>query len=196
MQKIKTSFAFLVVILGTIISCTNPSDYSPKPRGFFRISFPEKTYQEAKTGCPFTMDIPSYSVLRDDLTAGAQPCWKNLDFPDYNARLHISYFKISPQAPFSALTEDARTFAFKHTAKASAIDQRRISRPEDAVYGLTYYIKGNTASNLQFFVSDSTKHYLRAALYFNEKPNMDSIAPVLEFIQADVERMVHTITWK
>lgn len=125
-----------------------------------------------------------------------QSCWKNVDFPQFNAKLHLSYFDIDKNITFAQLTEDARTFVFKHTAKATSIDQKKISRPAHKIFGLEYFIQGNTASNYQFYVSDSTQHYLRGALYFNEKPNLDSIKPVLEFLKMDIEHLISTIRWK
>lgn len=185
----------VAICLGTS-SCSS-EDYSPKPRGFFRIDFPERSYIRFETpGCPYRFEAPAYSVLGDDPSRDAEPCWKNLDFPQFNARLHISYFRIGPRSPFSVLTEDARTFVFKHTTKAAAIDQQRIYRPEDNVYGMQYFIKGNTASNYQFYVSDSTTHYLRGALYFNERPHLDSIQPVLEFVRDDIQHLINTLEWK
>jgi len=186
----------MVIALGVLTSCWNTTDYSPKPRGFFRVKFPEKAYQITETGCPFIFEIPTYAQLVQDQSKDAKPCWKNLDFPQFNARLHISYFDITPRATFEELTEDARTFAFKHTAKATAIDQSIISYPAQQVYGLLYHIRGNTASNLQFYVSDSTKHYLRGALYFNEKPHLDSIQPILDFLREDIHHLVHTFEWR
>ena len=47
-----------------------------------------------------------------------------------------------------------------------------------------YDLKGNTASSLQFFVTDSTRNFLRGSLYFNAEPNKDSLAPVMDFHQA------------
>lgn len=196
MQKQLKNLCFLALLLLTASACSNNSDYSPKPRGFFRINFHAKDYKPLQTGCPFTFEAPSYSQLTPDLSTGADPCWKNLDFPEYNARLHLSYMDIGPNATLAQLSEDARTFAFKHTAKATAIDQSRVNDPAKKVYGLTYFIRGNAASNLQFYVSDSTKHYLRGALYFNEKPNLDSIQPVLDFLGADVQHIINTLQWK
>ncbi len=186
-----------VVMLATFFWACQSSDYSPKPRGYHRIIFPEKTYRIADIGgCPFVFDIPTYSQLIDDISRNAQPCWKNLDFPRFNARLHLSFFRIGPMASFDQLTEDARTFAFKHTTKATAIEQMNISRPEQHIYGLEYSIKGNTASNYQFYLSDSTTHYMRGALYFNEKPNLDSIQPVLEFLKEDIRHLIRTFRWE
>ncbi|ERJ61474.1 gliding motility lipoprotein GldD [Sphingobacterium paucimobilis] len=185
---------FLVLAAITITACNN-DDYSPKPRGFHRIIFPDKIYTEHQTGCPYRFDIPTYSRLETDKSNNAKACWKNLDFPQFNARLHISYFPIGPNSTLEQLTEDARTFAFKHTAMASSITQKEIYLPENAVYGVEYHIAGNTASNYQFFISDKSKHYLRGALYFNEKPHLDSIKPVLEFIEKDIAHLIMTTKW-
>jgi len=183
----------LVILLA---ACQN-QDYSPKPRGYYRIAFPVKDYVLANTGgCPFTFEIPVYSRLVDDPSKNTEPCWKNLDFPQFNARLHISFFRIGPASSFEQLTEDARTFAFKHTTKATGIEQTNVSVPDAKVYGLVYTIKGNTASNYQFYLSDSTAHYLRGALYFNEKPNQDSIQPVLDFLKEDIQHIIHTFRWQ
>lgn len=195
MANNKHKYFFLIFWCIVLFACSN-NDYTPKPRGFFRIEFPEKEYISIQTACPFEFDIPVYGTLVDDHSRDAGKCWKNLDLPQFNARLHLSYFEISPSAPFHQLTEDARTFVFKHTSKATAIEQKRIHNPRHRVYGIEYFIEGNTASNYQFYVSDSSKHYLRGALYFNEKPHLDSIQPVLEFVKADIEHLIHSIRWK
>lgn len=187
------SFLLLIFVQ---ISCGN-QDYSPKPRGYHRIILPEKQFSQASpTGCPYSFEIPQYSKLVKDEESNAQPCWKNLDFPNFNAKLHLSYFEINKNATLNALTEDARAFVFKHSPKATAIDQQKITQPQQDVYGLSYTIQGNTASNFQFYVTDNKKHYLRGALYFYEKPNMDSIQPVLEFVKSDIQHLITTIRWK
>ena len=182
---------FAALLLG---GCT--TEYSPKPRGYFRIKLPEKTYQPYSSGCPFSVHIPSYTTMEPDRSADARPCWMDLSFPAFNARIHLSYMPVTDPTNFNELVEDARTFAFNHTVRATAIDQQRIHRPDADVYGLKYEIKGNTASNIQFFVTDSTHHYLRGALYFHEKPRLDSIQPVLDFIKTDIDTLIQSITWR
>lgn len=197
MERIKLFVLVLMAVtLATlsISSCT--SHYSPKPRGYFRIELPEKAYTPLSLSCPFVFDLPTYATIEPDRSADAQPCWANILFEQFNARIHLSYIPVDGTDHFNALVEDARTFAFKHTIKATAIDQERISRRENSVYGLKYEIKGNTASSIQFFVTDSNRHYLRGALYFNEKPRLDSIQPVLDFIRDDIDVLVHSIRWK
>lgn len=186
-------FAYSLVACG-LWACT--PHYSPKPRGFHRIVFPEKAYHTFLPDCPFTFDIPRYAEMEPDRSADAQPCWMDIRFPQFNARIHLSYMPIQNRERFNELVEDARTFAFNHTVRATAIDQQRITRPEAGVYGLKYEIKGNAASGIQFFLTDSTRHYLRGALYFHEKPRLDSIQPVLDFIKADIDTLIQSMRWR
>lgn len=184
----------LLVICFLLSSCGN--DYSPKPRGYFKIDLPEKKYQTYLAECPFSFDFPVYAEVQPDSSRESKPCWMNVNYPQFNGRIHLSYQSVTSEKQFNQLIEDARTFAFKHTVKATAIDEAMISYPEKKVYGIYYSIEGNTASSLQFFLTDSTKHYLRGALYFNEQPRLDSIQPVLDFVKKDIDQMIKTFKWK
>lgn len=188
-------FLFAFVCLLAFSAC-NRNSYTPKPRGYFKIDFPVKSYQLYDNECPFSFEYPDYANMVADNTKGAEPCWYNLTFPQFNGRLHLTYYGISSKKEYENLIEDARTFAFKHTVKANAIDQKVINYPEKKVYGVYYAIEGNTASSVQFFLTDSLKHYFRAALYFNERPRYDSIQPVVSFIKKDLDRMISTFKWK
>ncbi|RKR81661.1 gliding motility-associated lipoprotein GldD [Mucilaginibacter gracilis] len=190
-------FTAWVIVLAMLLSaCGGNRDYSPKPRGFFRIEFPAKAYQQYNGGCPFTFDYPKYAVVELDSMRGSKPCWLNVQFPQFKGTLHLSYEEITSKKMFNELVEDAYLFASKHTAKASSIDEAYIAHPERKVYGLYYTIDGNTASNAQFFLTDSTHHYLRGALYFRTEPRLDSIQPVLTFIKKDMDVLIKTLKWK
>jgi gliding motility-associated lipoprotein GldD len=192
----KRNLLYLAFLLSyCFVGCNNQS-YTPKPRGYFNIKFPKKEYLNYNTGCPFTFDYPRYAHIEADKERDAGNCWNNLNFSQFNARLHLTYYDITSAAAYYGLIEDARTLAFKHTVKANAIDQKLINYPEKKVYGIYYAIEGNTASSVQFFLTDSAKHYFRGALYFNERPQYDSIAPVVKFIKKDIDRMISTFKWK
>ena len=178
----------------SLFACT--SNYTPKPRGYFRIELPKKIYQTYKGYCPYTFDYPTYSTIVLDSSGVLKPCWLDILCPQFNGRIHLSYQAIASKRMFNELIEDTRTFAFKHTVKATAIDEGVISYPDKKVYGIFYSIDGNTASSVQFFLTDSTRHYLRGALYFNERPRLDSIQPVLDFIKKDIDLMIKTFKWK
>ncbi len=188
--------AFFLIVSTCLFSCAN-DDYSPKPKGYFRIPLPEKKYIQTNTGCPYEFQIPVYAIVQDFQGKGKlEFCWKNIQFPEFNATLHVSYFQLDAKKTLEELSEDARIFAFKHSAKATAIDQVNISIPNEKKHGFAYQIGGNTASNYQFYLTDSTTHFLRGALYFNEKPNLDSIQPVLDFIKTDINQLIISLKWK
>ncbi len=189
-------FCLYVFCIFLCLACGGGGDYAPKPRGYFRIEFPEKEYRQFNTDAPFSFDYPVYAEMYPDSSKNSQKDWYNLTFPAYNARLHISYYHILSKSTLDELTEDTRKLAFKHTVKATGINEALIKNTQKDVYGIYYTIDGNTASSLQFFLTDSSKHYLRAALYFNEKPQQDSIQPVADFIEKDIEKMIASFKWK
>lgn len=192
-MKIPGIYSLFILCL-LLTRCT--PDYSPKPRGYFNIKFPEKQYQQYAGDCAYSFDYPVYAKVIPDTQRDAKPCWLDVSYPEFNGRIHLSYQPINSPGQFNQLVEDARTFAFKHTVKATAIDEGVISYPEKKVYGIYYSIDGNTASSIQFFLTDSTRNYLRGALYFNEQPRLDSIQPVLDFIKKDIDVMIKSFTWK
>ena len=177
-----------------ITSCNSDDDYVPKPRAYMRITFPEKKYVVYSAECPYKFNIPVYSTMAKDTVYNALPCWLNLNFPSFNGTLHITYVPL--EGNINKYMEDTYELATKHQIKASAIEQQQISKPANHVYGLAYDIEGNAASPFQFFLTDSTKHFLRGALYFNAAPNIDSIGPVVEFIKKDIFEMIESFEWK
>lgn len=187
-------FAFSIIAI-FLSACSN-SDYVPKPRGYYRIDLPEKSYVDYSSGCNYSFKIPVYADVRNDSSRDSQPCWKNVVYPTLNGRLHLSYFKIENQKMLGSLIEDSRRLVFKHTVKAEGIQESKISNDFSKVYGLFYDIEGNAASSIQFFVTDSTNNFLRGALYFYAEPQADSIAPVLEFVKKDIMVMLESFKWK
>ncbi|HKG07768.1 MAG TPA: gliding motility lipoprotein GldD [Pedobacter sp.] len=186
----------LLSVFIVIVAACSGSDYSPKPRGYYQIELPRKSYRNFDNGCAYSFEYPVYANMEKDRSTETGQCWYNLSFTRFNGRLHLTYYDVSSRKEYESLVEDARTFAFKHTVKANAIDQKLINYPEKKVYGIYYAIEGNTASSVQFFLTDSTKHYFRGALYFNERPQYDSIQPVINFIKKDIDKMIETFKWK
>lgn len=191
-------FAILVVILfiGALSSCGDDDDevYTPKPKGYPRIDFPAKTYRVYDSLCPYTFEIPTYSFINNDKHRGADPCWINVNFPKYNAQIHLSYKEIHNN--LDTFLMDSRDFAIKHQIKATGLDETVIIRDSARVFGLVYDISGNTASNLQFYLTDSTQHFMRGALYFNSIPNIDSLKIVVDYLRQDIVHMIQTFKWK
>ena len=193
-QTVLLVFAALS-INALFVSCANEDEvYSPKPRGYFRIDMPQKEYALYNCDCPYEFDIPKYAVIAKDKHLNAEPCWVNIEFPQFKATIHMSYKKVENN--IGTYLEDARAFAVKHQIKATGMNESVIIRDSSKVYGLLYDIEGNTASSLQFYLTDSTNHFLRGALYFKASPNTDSLKLVIDFIRQDVIQLITTTRWK
>lgn len=185
----------LYILLGILLIALNACDREtfPKPRGYFRIDLPNKDYKKYTGPCPFEFDIPRYSAF--ELAQDKKDsCIFDIVFPQQNARIYFTYLPVVND--LSTYVEDAYQMAYSHELKASAIKRKPIAIDSSEVYGMIYDLKGNVASSLQFYATDSSSHFVRGALYFNSKPNADSISPVLEFIREDVEHMLKSLEWK
>lgn len=182
-----------------VILCLSACDedeeiYSPRPKGYFRIDFPKKEYRLYDSICPYSFEIPKYSHIAQDNHNGAEPCWLNLEFPKFNATMHLSYKALNND--LARHLENSHYFANKHQVKATGLEEVVILRDSAKVFGLLFDISGNTASSLQFYLTDSTKHFLRGALYFNCKPNSDSLKVVVNYIREDLLHLINTASWK
>lgn len=183
----------LFLILSLIVASCDTA-HTPKPKGYFRIDLPEKNYTVYQSSeCPFIFDLPGYAKVVNYRDSIAQPCWKYIRYPQFNAEIFLSYKPVENNV--AVYLEDARTLAYKHTVKAESIDET-IVETQHGVSGMIYDIGGNAASAVQFYATDSTRHFLRGALYFNVAPQPDSLAPVIKFLREDVVRMMTSLKWK
>ena len=175
--------------------------YTPKPHGFFRIDFPEKKYHSLPNpNFPYHFDVPNYSEITHDKYNKKQPFWINICVPKNGAEIHISYYDIDSglnqkKARLSELMEESRRLAYEHSIRADAIEEQIFINQPEKVFGTIYRIKGNAASPFQFFLTDSTKHFLRGSFYIQEVPNIDSLQPVIDFFETDIIRLIETTTW-
>jgi len=192
-MELKIKYPVILLLFILLAACQET--YTPKPRGYFRIDLPEKEYVPFDTTYPYSFEYPSYAIIVPDQDPGSEPYWMNIRFPGFNGTLHISYKTINGN--LAEYLDDSRTFVLKHIPKADAISDSLVLRPEAMVYGLIYDIEGNAAASpCQFYVTDSTMHFLRGALYFDFQPNNDSLAPVIEFVRKDIEHLISTLSWK
>ncbi len=191
---------FFVLLVSFVLSACN-SNYTHKRKGYFKIDFPEKRYQSFdKPGYPYTFEYPVYATVVKDSTffdeATENPWWINIDLPQFAGKIYMSYKDIKNRPQFDSLVNDAFKMAYrKHTEIATGIDQNMLKTDNDAE-GIYFTLKGNTATANQFFLTDSTRHFLRGALYFDTAPNADSLAIVNDFLKKDLMHLINTLKWR
>ena len=214
----RSYFCFCSLIFCIIILVSCNSDYSPKKKGYFKIDFPEHRYQSFNNpSFPYAFDFPVYAnIIQDTTFFDIKPendYWLNLDFPSFNARLFLSYKIIGGKAVFKKkladgsykdssgtnyfdlMVNDAYTLTSKNDVIATSIYDSIVKTPL-GISGIYFKVGGNAATARQFFLTDSVKHFLRGALYFNATPNADSIKPVQEFLQKDIDHLINTFYWR
>lgn len=183
---------FFISILLLTVSCQK--DFTPKPRGYFRIDLPEKEYSKSPEVLPYSFEFPTNSLIVRNRQNKPEQYWINIEYPQYKATIYFSYKKVENN--LNEYINDSRGFAYKHTIKADAILENIFINEEKRVFGVKYDIKGDAASNTQFFMTDSTHNFVRGALYFSVAPNKDSLAPVLSYINEDIVHLIETFEWK
>lgn len=211
----KPLFIIIASLAFLLMACNDT--YTTKKRGYYRIDFPEKKYQPFNdAGFPYSFEYPVYGkILRDSTFFENNPddkYWVNVDFPDFNARLFLSYkiiggnsvYKIKGsdgqyrdsigRNDFDKLVNDAYNLTSKNEIIASSI-RDSLFVTKNGVSGVLFKVGGNVATGRQFFLTDTTKNYLRGALYFNATPNADSTKPVQEFLQKDIEHLINSFKW-
>jgi gliding motility-associated lipoprotein GldD len=198
LQSHHTILAGLLFLVFSLLSCQQRGG-TPKPRGYFSVHFPEKKYQLFdEPGYPYTFEYPVYAnVVKDSLFFDEEtenPWWINVDIPEFMSKIYISYKEVAKN-DMNNLINDAFKLTYKHTTRAASISEI----PFQTIHGssgMFYEVSGNAASAKQFFLTDSAHHFIRGALYFYAPPNADSLAPMIQFLEADMKHMVQSLKWR
>ena len=177
----------IILLAVVLVSCSK--DYKPKPSGELRLEYPAPKYVDFSSPCSYSFQYSDFAEVTDAKNA----CWHYVSYPKMKAKVFLTYFPIKND--FALHVKESEKMVYEHTIKASSIDTKTFSYPEKKVYGNFYELKGQTASNIQFFVTDSTNHYVTANLYFNTRPKPDSLAPAIEYIKKDMLHMIETFKW-
>lgn len=181
----------LLVLALLITSCGEEEAYAPKPHGYFRIGLPATEYQELDLGCNYSFEYNKQARWEQ----AAKECWGDIYYPSIKARLQLTYKPVYDDN-LETLLNDSRELAFKHTVKADGIKENLIMGEDENMYGILYRIRGEAATNVQFFVTDSTENFLRGVLYFYAEPNEDSLQPVNDYMYREIEHLIETLKWQ
>lgn len=211
MKRAGLLFCFILLL----VACNEV--YTSKKRGYFYINLPEHKYQTfSRPGFPYTFEYPVYATIMQDSTyfdtKPENDYWVNVDFPTLGAKIYLSYKAIGGNAMykvkqadgsyrdsigknvFDLMVNDAFNLTNKNEVVATSIRDSFFVNPY-GVTGVSFKVGGNAATARQFFVSDTTHNFLRGALYFNTTPNADSLKPVQDFLQVDVDKLINTFRW-
>lgn len=189
---------FLFILF--VASC-RPPVYPPKPPGYFRIDTPAKHEYQVfdRPGFPYTFEYPVYARIEEDTIfqkpGDRNPFWINIVIPGLDGVINITYKEFNTKARYDSLVSDAYGLSFFHHEKADYIEPIFYASKNGAA-GIIYNLGGNVASKYQFTATDSVRHFMRGALYFDVTPNADSLKPATDFMEKDIEHLVVTLKWR
>lgn len=176
--------------VGSLLLQNCKSDTLPKPKAYLSLDYPKTSYQLfQRDQLPYTFEINDSLAEIQKSSSGI-----NLVYPELKATVYLSYKPVRNN--IEALLSDAYTLPSKHLSKAEEIPEQLFVNPQQRVYGTLFSIVGNAASQLQFFLTDSTNHFLVGSLYFYSRPNYDSIFPAAQYVQRDVEHLMESLRWR
>ncbi|MEM6684936.1 MAG: gliding motility lipoprotein GldD [Bacteroidota bacterium] len=178
-----------IFLISSVLLISCGTEVLPKPKGFLRLEYPVPNYANVQSDCPYAFDKNELAII-----APQKNCWINLDYPALNATLHLSYVPINNN--LNILLEDVQKLTYEHAVKADDIAPTVYENAQQKVFGMVYEVSGNAASQAQFYVTDSLKHFLTGSLYFNAKPNYDSIYPAVNYIKKDIRTLIESLEWR
>lgn len=183
-------FILFGLVVGLLSSCEET--YLPKPPGYNRIDLPSHTFSTLEGDYPYSLEYSLHSLVEPDSFNLKEKYWINLDYQDFEAKVHLTYKPINEQYDFRTLSNDAFNLTAKHQKMAYGISENILVTP-NGYTGVVAELSGEVPTQFQFFVTDSTDHFLRGALYFNTAMKNDSLAPVIEYIKVDMAHLMNSV---
>jgi gliding motility-associated lipoprotein GldD len=193
----KTSLLyFIIILLVPLLFTACEQDFIPKPKGYNRIDLPPHKYQQLNEDHPFTFEYSTASKVEAHKSNIAEPHWIDIIYPEFHGSVEFTYKDIRKnQKRLDEFLEDSHKLTSKHNIKAYAIDQAVIKTPKGYT-AMIFELQGEVPSQFQFYITDSTNHFLRGALYFPIATQNDSLAPVIEYIKYDMMHLINSLEWK
>lgn len=187
----------LIAVAGMVLSsCGETGEYVPKPRAYNRIALPDHRYVSLPDTFPYDFDYSSHARIKPDSSWIAERYWINLYYPELDANVQLTYKPVGgSEQRLKEHLRDSYKLTAKHQIKASAIEETVLKTPSGKT-AVVQELSGEVPTQFQFFITDSTQHFLRGALYFRTATQNDSLEPVIEYVKKDIIHLLNTLEWK
>lgn len=188
------AMVFMYILL--CVSCSRSTkEYTPKPRGYFRIELPQASYQVLPLdSLPYSFNVSQLATVELP-EAGSHEGWINLSYPSLKVKVYCSYLPVTP-SKLQTMEDESRLLVYRQAKQANAVKEQAYSNPGERVYGSLFLLDGESPSPVQFMLTDSVSHFFRGALYYDCVPNADSLAPVTDYLRNDIIELIQSFTWK
>ncbi|MCV9927279.1 gliding motility lipoprotein GldD [Flavobacterium sp. LS1R49] len=186
---LKKSIAIIILFIMTLMVFSCKDDVVPKPASYLRLDYHEAKYVNFENQCPFAFEMNADAIIK-----GEKNCGFTILYPKMKATIYLTYKPVN--GDINKLLKDAQKLTYEHVIKADDILEQPYLNKDKKLYGMFYQVDGNAATNSQFYITDSIKHFVTGSVYFYAKPNFDSIMPAASYIKNDMQHLMETIKWK
>ncbi|SCY76728.1 gliding motility lipoprotein GldD [Flavobacterium caeni] len=187
MTKNTITYGLIGIVSLLVSGCKD--EVLPKPSSQLRLDYPEAQYARFENQCPFAFDMNANAVIQQK-----SGCDFEINYPKMKATVYITYKPV--QNNLNVLLRDAQKLTYEHVIKADDITEQPFLNHDERVFGMFYQVNGNAATNAQFYVTDSTRHFIDCSVYFYAKPNFDSIMPAASYVKNDMQRLMESLKWR
>jgi gliding motility-associated lipoprotein GldD len=195
MRKRSRQHNFLWVLIATFFLGACSSEYQPKPLGYNRLILPPHDYLTLPDTLPYSFEYSKHATLLRDTSRIRENFWIEIYYPMVKSNIHITYKAITSQKLLKEFMDDAYKLTSKHQIKAYAINEVITTTPSGKT-AVIAELEGEVPSQFQFTITDSSKNFIRGALYFNTKVANDSLAPAIDYMKKDIMHLINTLAWK
>lgn len=190
MKRLLSALVYLYILL-----CVSCAEYTPKPRGYFRIDLPEARYQVLPSdSLPYLFNVSRW-VTVELPEVGSPEGWINLSYPSLEVKIYCSYLPIT-RTTLPTAENECRSLVSRLAKQVGEVKEQAYNNPEERVYGSLFLLGGESASPIQFMLTDSVSNFFRGALYYDCAPNADSLAPVTDYLRKDIIELIQSFSWK
>ena len=181
-------YKIIISLLITITFIACDEELLPKPKAFLRLNYNTTNYKSINTGCPYIFELSNKANAEFN-----DKCWGNIKYPSFKATLNITYRPVENN--LNELLRESEKLTYNHAIKADGISTLPYENADKKTFGSISEVTGNAASLIQFYLTDSTKHFITGALYFNVQPNYDAIVPAVKYLEKDIKHLMETLKW-
>lgn len=179
-----------------LIACGRSEAFTPKPKGFNRIDLPPHAYQKLTEDHPYTFEYSKSAIIQPDTFGLAEPHWLIVYYPELDARIQLTYKALNGDLnKLSKHIDDAFKLASKHHVKADSQEEKLVQL-KNGRKAVVIELTGEVPSHYQFYTTDTTRHFIRGALYLMQPTLNDSLTPVVNYMKEDCRHLLETLTWK
>jgi gliding motility-associated lipoprotein GldD len=198
-NKVKSKIVLACLfILTSLAACKEKSTpLVPKPSSYLRTDLPDHKYFKTKVNNPvisYALELPTLFTIAKNLSDSIYG-FQEIDLGAANGSLLLYAKKFNSRDSLRSLINSTNDLVDEHKVKADQIDFLQIKNSQDRVFGTFFALKGNVATNYQFYLTDSTSRFIRGELLLNCRPNYDSLRPVIEYLRVDLDQMIKTFRW-